>query len=617
MIKQILLATALIGAASTLFAQTDSVRLSDVVVTGTRYRSDIRHLPLDVSVIGRSQLTASYQPSVLPTLSQQVPGLFVTTRGILGYGLSTGAAGTIKMRGVGGSADLIVLIDGLPQYAGLYGHPLADTYQTMMADRVEVVGGPTSAIYGSNAMGGVVNIVTHRMEADGMQTDINLQGGSYGTFIGTATNRLRQSRFSSIAALNYERTDGHRPNSAFSQTSGFLKLGYELSRYWQINGTANIAYQESSNLGPVSAPLIDNDMLITRGMTALSLINDYGRVSGAVRAFYNWGHHHINDGHVAARPAQTAYYMHNDRMGGVSAYESFAPFSTTRVTLGFDYQHFGGHAWQKAMADGSRTDLANRTVNEVAGYADIRQELLSWLTADVALRLDHHSVSGSEWVLQGGLTARLPHNMELKAIVGKGFRNPTLRELYMFRPANADLAPERLWNYELSLRQRLLDGHLGYGLNVFYLNAENLITTQMTNGRPLNVNTGSTENSGFELLAFYVPMRHLRLDANYSFLHTSRTLTAAPKHKLFMGADWQTGSFTLHSGLQWIDGLHTVDNSPTTENFWLWDLTASLRISRALKFFVHGENLLAQHYEVNADFPMPRATVMAGVEVQL
>ena len=56
---------------------------------------------------------------------------------------------------------------------------------------------------------------------------------------------------------------------------------------------------------------------------------------------------------------------------------------------------------------------------------------------------------------------------------------------------------------------------------------------------------------------------------------------------------------------------------PTTENFWLWDVTASLRVSRALKFFAHGENLLAQHYEVNAGFPMPRATVMAGVEVQL
>ena len=615
--NKLLLLAALLGAANLSYAQTDSVRLSDVVVTGTRYRSDIRHLPLDVSVINRSKLTATYQPSVLPALSQQVPGLFVTTRGILGYGLSTGAAGTIKMRGVGGSADLLVLIDGLPQYAGLYGHPLADTYQTMMADRVEVVGGPASAIYGSNAMGGVVNIVTRRMESNGVQTNINLQGGSYGTFIGTATNRLRQGRFSSIAALNYERTDGHRPNSAFSQTSGFLKLGYDLSRYWQINGTANIAYQESSNPGPVSAPLIANDMLITRGMTALSLTNDYGRMSGAVRAFYNWGHHHINDGHVAARPAQTAYYMHNDRMGGVSAYESFAPFPTTRITLGFDYQHFGGHAWQKAMADGSSTDLANRTVNEVAGYADIRQELLSWLTADVTLRYDHHSVSGSEWIPQGGLTARLPHDMELKAIVGKGFRNPTLRELYMFRPANADLAPERLWNYELTMRQRLLNGRLGYGLNVFYLNADNLITTQMVDGRPLNVNTGCTENSGFELLGFYAPVNRLRLDANYSFLHTSRTLTAAPKHKLYVGADWQLCRFILHSGLQWIDGLHTAENNTATENFWLWDLTVTLRLCRQLKVFVHGENLLAQRYEVNAGFPMPRATVMAGVEVQL
>ena len=615
--NKLLLLAALLGAANLSYAQTDSVRLSDVVVTGTRYRSDIRHLPLDVSVINRSKLTATYQPSVLPALSQQVPGLFVTTRGILGYGLSTGAAGTIKMRGVGGSADLLVLIDGLPQYAGLYGHPLADTYQTMMADRVEVVGGPASAIYGSNAMGGVVNIVTRRMEADGMQTDINLQGGSYGTFIGSATNRLQQGRFSSIAALNYERTDGHRANSAFSQTSGFLKLGYDLSRYWQIDGTANIAYQESSNPGPITAPLIDNDMLITRGMTALSLTNDYGRVSGAVRAFYNWGHHHINDGHVAARPAQTAYYMHNDRMGGVSAYESFAPFPTTRITLGFDYQHFGGHAWQKAMADGSSTDLANRTVNEVAGYADIRQELLSWLTADVTLRYDHHSVSGSEWIPQGGLTARLPHDMELKAIVGKGFRNPTLRELYMFRPANADLAPERLWNYELTMRQRLLNGRLGYGLNVFYLNADNLITTQMVDGRPLNVNTGCTENSGFELLGFYAPVNRLRLDANYSFLHTSRTLTAAPKHKLYVGADWQLCRFILHSGLQWIDGLHTAENNTATENFWLWDLTVTLRLCRQLKVFVHGENLLAQHNEVYASFPMPRATVMAGVEVQL
>ena len=84
-----------------------------------------------------------------------------------------------------------------------------------------------------------------------------------------------------------------------------------------------------------------------------------------------------------------------------------------------------------------------------------------------------------------------------------------------------------------------------------------------------------------------------------------------------MGADWQPGRFILHSGLQWIDGLHTAENNTATEHFWLWDLTATLRVSRQLKVFVRGENLLAQRYEVNAGFPMPRATVMAGVNVDL
>lgn len=617
MYRSLLLLTAFLGAAGTLSAQRDTVNLDGVVVTGTRYKSDIRHLPLDVTVVGRGSLTASYQPSVLPTLSQQVPGLFVTTRGVLGYGLSTGAAGTIKMRGIGGMADMLVLIDGLPQYAGLYGHPLADTYQTMMAERVEVVSGPASSVYGSNALGGVVNLVTRTMDTNGTRTDLNLQGGSYGTFVGTLTNRLRQGRFSSVAAVNYERTDGHRPNAAFSQVSGFVKLGYELSRYWQIDGRVNLAYQSSSNPGPVTAPLIDNDMRITRGMTALSLTNDYGRLSGAIRTYYNWGHHHINDGYVAGNNPQAAYYLHNDRMGGVSAYESLTLFSATRVTLGFDFQHFGGHAWQKVLADGSRVDLARRSVNEVAGYIDLRHDIVPWLTADVALRLDHHSVAGNEWVPQGGLTARLSPTTELKAIVGKGFRNPTLRELYMFRPANADLAPQRLWNYELSLRQRLLQGRLGYGVNVFYLKADNLIATQMVDGRPLNINTGRTENSGFELLAYYLPTKALRLDANYSYLHTSRTLVAAPKHKLYAGADWQHRRLTIHSGLQWIGGLHTAEDDRPTEHYWLWDLTASLRLNKLLKVYARGENLLAQRYEVNAGFPMPRATVMAGLEMNL
>ena len=148
-----------------------SLTIDEVVVTGTRNETDVRHLPMTISVVNRKVLEQSFQPSVLPVLTEQVPGLFTTSRGIMGYGVSTGAAGGMSLRGIGGSptAGLLVLIDGHPQYMGLMGHPIADAYQTMLTDRVEVLRGPASVLYGSNAMGGVINIVTRKMQEDAVR----------------------------------------------------------------------------------------------------------------------------------------------------------------------------------------------------------------------------------------------------------------------------------------------------------------------------------------------------------------------------------------------------------------------------------------------------------------
>ena len=170
----------------------DSLMIEEVVVTGTRTATDVRYLPMTVSVIGRDALSARHQSNVLPTVMQQVPGLFVTSRSMLGYGVSTGSAGGINLRGIsGGAGQLMVLIDGHPQYNGVYGHPIADSYQTLMAERVEVLRGPASMLYGSNAMGGVLNIVTRAMPEDGMRTSVNLGAGSYGTVQADIANRFK------------------------------------------------------------------------------------------------------------------------------------------------------------------------------------------------------------------------------------------------------------------------------------------------------------------------------------------------------------------------------------------------------------------------------------------
>ena len=169
--------------------------ISQVVVTGTRNAADIRHLPMTISVVDRPMLEKSASSSVLPALNAYVPGFFSTSRGLIGYGVSEGSAGQMSVRGIGGPAQaglqttgVLVLIDGHPQYMGLMGHPIADSYQTMMAERVEVVRGPVSVLYGSNAMGGVINIVTRKMQEDGISTGIDIGAGSYGTVIGEVSN---------------------------------------------------------------------------------------------------------------------------------------------------------------------------------------------------------------------------------------------------------------------------------------------------------------------------------------------------------------------------------------------------------------------------------------------
>ena len=114
--------------------------ISEVVVTGTRSRTDIRHLSQTVSVIDRSRIGQTNQPSLLPVLTEQIPGFFITSRGIMGYGVSDGAAGGMSLRGLsGGSGRIMVLIDGHPHYMGMFSHPIADAYQSFIAERVDVL----------------------------------------------------------------------------------------------------------------------------------------------------------------------------------------------------------------------------------------------------------------------------------------------------------------------------------------------------------------------------------------------------------------------------------------------------------------------------------------------
>ena len=621
MIKRLFSVLAVFVAAGTFCAaQTDSLSLQEVVVTGTRNATDVRHLPYTVNVINRQTLTEQQQTSILPTVMQQVPGLMITSRSMMGYGVSTGAAGGISLRGLsGGAGQMLVLIDGHPQYNGVYGHPISDSYQTLMAERVEVLRGPASVLYGSNAMGGVLNIVTRSMHQDGVRTHINLGAGSYGTVQAEASNQVRSGRFSSTVALQYSRTDNHRPNMGFEQYGGYVKLGYDISDHWNAAVDLDLTHWNASNPGTVTQPKLENDQWITRGAASLTIENHYNKTNGALSIYDNFGRHKINDGYNAdGGTPQTDLFRSKDAVAGVSWYQSAQLFDGNRVTVGLDYQHIYGRAWYTNRKTGETVTTQRRLMqsahsheNEVAGYVDFRQDIAEWLTIDAGLRYDHHSTAGGEWVPQAGISIRPIKTGALKASVSKGFRNPNTREMYMYGTANHDsLRAERLWNYELSWRHSL--GGFSYGANLYYIKGDNMIQTVA--GR--NVNTGEIENYGIELEADYRISSHWALSTNHSLLHMKNPIVAAPTYKGFLGANFNYQKWSVIAGLQYVSGLYTaVGDNETKENFCLLNATVNYALSKNVGLWLRGENLLAQSYEINLGYPMPRATFMGGVNI--
>ena len=598
----------------------DTTKLDEVVVTGTRMVSDIRHLPMTVSVVGRDVLTQGEQPSILPTVNQQVPGLFFTSRGMMGYGVSGGSAGAMSIRGVASNGQTMVLIDGHPQYNGIYGHPISDSYQTLMAERVEVVRGPASVIYGSNAMGGVMNIVTRKPLKDGVWTHLMVGGGSYGTFQSEATNQVRSGKFSSTVSAQYNRSDNHRSRMGFEQYGGYAKVGYDFNEHWKAYLDANIIHFNAHQPGSVTSPLYDADQWITRGVVSAALENHFERTSGALSVYTNFGRHKIDDGTADPTTPTARYFRSKDALTGVSIYQSARFFPGNLITAGFDYQHIHGHAYYTSKADGKVLDTPNKQSgkserDEVAGYVDVRQDVTDWMTVDAGIRLDHHSVSGTEWVPQAGLVFRPMVNGTIKALASKGFRNPTMREMYLYPPSNEDLKAERLWNYELAWSHRV--GAVKYGVNLFYINGDNMIQQIMVDGKPRLMNVSDIENCGLELEGSWKINKHWALNTNHSFLHMETKVLASPEYKGFLGATFSMCKWSANLGVMFVNGLYTaVGATEKKEDFCLVNATVNYQLLDNLRLWVRGENLLAQKYEINAGFPMPKATFMGGVNFE-
>jgi outer membrane cobalamin receptor len=586
----------------------DTVNVDEVVITGSKTSVNRNNVPLTVSVITKDKIENSSESALLPVLSEQVPGLFVTERGITGFGVSTGAAGQIMLRGIGGSpnTEVLVLVDGNPQFMGIMGHPLPDTYVASDAEKVEVIRGPASTLYGTNAMGGVINIITKEQKEDGITANGRVMYGSYNTQKYMANAGFRKNGFNVLASFNHDQTDGHRDSSDFKIDNGYFKVGYDISDHLKVNGDISLAKFIATDPGPETgnAGSVYN---IKRGIGSVVFDNKFEKTSGSLRFFYNFGNHRISDG-----------FHSNDKNYGLVVYQAFNLFKGNTITFGVDYKKYGGIAENVKANGGEGTTFGDTTVYEVAGYAYIQQELFSKLTINGGFRLEHNSVFGNEPVPTGGIAYNPTTNTTIKASVSKGFRSPTIRELYLFTPANADLKPERMMDYEIGVLQRFLNNKISAELTIFKAKGDNLIQTVVTGTGPKNMNTGDFSNTGIEFAGTYRPVSAFTLNATYSYIHMKKPIIAAPEQQMNISGSYKLKSFIFNLSLQHIQDLYTkLSPDEITESYTLLNAKVSWIINKHVDMFVKGENLTNKDYYINYDYPMPGIIVFGGINVHL
>jgi len=588
----------------------DSIRyrFAPVVVTGQRYEMLQKDVAASISIISPNEIRQTNLTTVADAISYLTPGVFTTRRSTMGYGVAALAGGSVTIRGIGGkpNSQVLMLIDGRPDFQGIFSHPINDAYLLDNVDHIEVLRGPASAVYGTNALGGVVNIITRELPTSGFENRLNISYGSYNT------QRYRFQHAGNIgglqyfAGIGYQKSDGHRENSNFEAQNYAIKVGYQIDPHFNICFNGNITPYEYHDPGPEGVSLSGyfdyGD--ITRSSMDLTLSNKFTNTDGIIKLHGNFGKHKLSDG-----------WDSNDQTNGLIVFQNFNFPCEIKTTVGFDIKRYGG------TARSNSNKLGTFFNDEYAAYLHLQKILLKKIIMGVGARFEDNSNFGREWIPKFGLVYHPLSQTALRATVAKGFRTPSIKDLFLFPPANNDLKPERLWNYEFGINQSF-SKFLSLDICGFYYEGDQLIETIMiAPGQMQNQNIGSNKVRGIEAALQANPITNFSANISYSYLDSDEIISFSPNKLNFM-LIYSLKKLNISVYGEHIRNLYTSyqlnQMPPTTtieklSDYTLVHLKFNYRLMENLQLSAGIENLLDESYEILKGYPMPGRTVFSNL----
>ncbi len=601
-----------------------------VVVTATRIETPINQIGSSVTVIDDVEIELNQQRT-LPDALQTVPGLNIVQTG------GPGGKTSVFVRG-SNSNDTKVLIDGIdandPSQDGVF-----DFGQVLTSDlaRVEVLRGPQSSLYGSDALAGVINLVTKKGEGpprfEGM-----LEGGSFDTFNQSARASGSISRFNysfSVAHLFVDDTPvtplvllppgRKRINDSYENTTLSTRLGADLTDTFGLEAVAR--YTDSMlfftgddfSVFP-SVPAAEQSeqhaqQLFTRGQAQLALFD------GAFKNTFGLGYTlyrtkiQAPDTGFGLPPANlnNGDRLKFDWLGNITITEQYA------LLLGFEDQN-------DRLLD-SPISVGN---GNFAGFAELQSEIVHGLFAAASVRHDENERFGGKTTWRIAPAYLVPKiGTKLKLSYGTGFKAPSLTQLFVDFPAfnffaNPNLKPEESEGYDFGFEQPLWQDRVRFGVTYFHNEITNLILANATFTSLENIGRATAE--GVEVFASLAITDRFNLRVDYTYTDatdddTGLELLRRPKHRASLSATWRPldrlsiSTTMIYVGSQ-VDGDRSFSIPRlNTDPYFIANLAAEYDVGKGVTVFARATNFFDERYQDPTGFQRPGFGVYGGVRV--
>ena len=598
-----------------------------VVVTATRIPTPELQVASSISVITADEI-ADRQIQTLPDLLKEVPGLNVVQTG------GPGGQTSVFMRGTN-SNHTKVLVDGIDVSDPSSPIGTFDFGQFLTQDiqKVEILRGPQSGLYGSDAIGGVVNVIT-KSGSGPAQFSAGAEAGSFDTFNQAAGVSGSLDRFHYAANVGHMHSGAtpvtpldllapgeRRIDDDYDNLTGSTKLGFDVTDHFDVGLVAR--YTDShlrltgENYQNFPADFPDS------AQSANDTRQYYTRAIGHVISF---------DGAL-------------EQTLGI-AYSSVKSFETSPESPESDF--FGERVkidWQGNIrlatdeklvlgAEHQRDEMtvplsASTTID--SGYAELQSSIGDAVFNTVSVRYDDNDRFGGKvtyrvapaYVIQDTGT-------KFKASVGTGFKAPTLSQMFQNFPdfgffANPNLKPESSLGYDLGIEQALLGDTVRFGATYFRNNIKNLIEDNSDFTTYTNVGRAVTE--GVESFAAYQPRQDLNFRLDYTYTQATddilhQELLRRPKHKIDLNTAWHATdrlslNATVLSVSSWIDGNRDFSILRlTAPGYTTMNLAAAYNLTGNLTIYGRVNNLFDRHYEDPVGFLQPSLGAFAGIKTR-